>query len=95
MIEGIIVSSRGLNGSTTYFALTAIKRAPLFSNLGLKKFSESIVKTYPEISKKISKYCEEGFIGEFPSEIDLSKLDSNPRIALIESISEQIKNSQK
>lgn len=95
MSDGIIISSKGINGSTTYFGLRIKNSEPILTNLDLKKFSEGIIRIYPEQSKKILEFYENGFCGNFPPEINVSKLDSNPKAELIEAISENFKKSIK
>ncbi len=95
MSDGIIISSKGINGSTTYFGLTINGNRPLLSNLCLQKFSESIVRSYPEYSEKIFKFYESGFAGYFPKEINMSNLGPNPKAELIEAISENFRKLNK
>lgn len=88
MDNEMIVFSTGVNGDATYSILTKEGRKPVYTKMKLGDLVKSIVKNFPDLSGKISKYFREDFSGDFPKEIDLSKLDPSPRAELIESIAE-------
>jgi len=87
----IVVLGKGLNGSTNYYALTEIKRAEVIPELGLEKFTEELIKRYPEACLKISRSYESTVIGDLPKEINLSGLEPYAMASILETVNEKIK----
>ena len=90
MDEKMIVFSKWINIDDkdyhVYSLYTDEERRPIFTNKKLAEFSANINRQYPEISRKISEFYKRDFSGDLPKEIDLSKLDPDPKAKLIESI---------
>ena len=58
--DGITIVSKGIDGNTIYSVLNSKTNQVIIPFLGLNKFAEKIIQTYPELSKKIYKLCEVG-----------------------------------
>lgn len=85
--DEIIIFSNGVNGSAVYSAYTEKGRNPIITNKGLLEFSKSMIRLYPDSTKKIHKFYESSFSGELPKEINMAKMDPNHKAELIEKIS--------
>lgn len=89
MDKEMIVFCTGYNGNSTFSLLTK-EGKPIYTKMTLKDLAKNIVRTYPDLSRKIWKYLKEDFSGNFPEELNLSRLDPSPKTELIEQISKII-----
>lgn len=91
--DGITIVSRGIDGSTIYSVLNSRTGQIIIPFLGLNKFAEKIIKTYPELSKKIYRLCESGLSVGSIEKVEMPK-EPTAKGRLVEKISEEFSKNK-
>lgn len=89
--DGVIIFSKGLNGSTVFSVYTENNRIPILTEKKLGEISKEFIRLYPDESEIMSRFYHQSCSGLFPQNVNISKLDPGPRNDLLQEIAAYIK----